>query len=223
MILKYFDAHSHVSFKDYDKDRDEVLSRMQEAQVGTITIGVDVESSKNAVAFANLHDNIWATIGHHPMDNVKEQFDEVDYKEIIKHPKVVGIGECGLDYFRIKDDVEKEKKRQKEDFLKQIEFAIENDKPLMLHCRPSKGTVDAYEDALDMLNSKKKTHGDNLRGNFHFFVGSVDVARRAYELGFTTSFPGVITFASDYDDVVKFAPIDMILSETDSPFAAPIM
>ena len=93
--------------------------------------------------------------------------------------------------------------------------------PLMIHSRPSKGSLDSYLDILTYLESRHREVGEKLRGNIHFFVGSVDVARRFYEIGFTTSFTGVLTFTHDYDEVVKFAPLDMIMTETDAPFAAP--
>lgn len=221
MDLQYFDLHSHVSFKDFDDDRDQVIGRMQEKGVGTITVGVDAETSKQAVAFAENNDGFYATIGLHPNDTPTETFDEKFFSELVSHPKVVGVGECGLDYFRIEGDVEKEKKRQWGEFEKQMAFAIEKNLPLMIHCRPSKGSVDAYEDMLIRLEEEERRVGDVLRGNMHFFVGNVDVARRFYDIGFTTSYTGVLTFTHDYDEVVKFAPLDMLLTETDAPYAAP--
>ena len=100
-------------------------------------------------------------------------------------------------------------------------FAIEHDLPLMIHCRPKKGTVDAYEEMATRLEAEFKQVGERLRGNVHFFVGNTDVARRFYDIGFTTSFTGVLTFTHDYDEVVKYAPLDMIMTETDAPFASP--
>lgn len=218
MHFNYFDAHSHVTFRDYDADLDEVLARMREHEVGTITVGVDSATSEEAVSFAEEHDGFYATIGLHPTDTSTETFNEPVFKKLVSRPKVVGIGECGLDYFRITGDVETEKKRQRLEFEKQIVFAIDALKPLMIHARPSKGSMDAYEDVLAMLEPLKGT----VTGNVHFFVGSVDVARRFYDLNFSTSFTGVVTFAREYDEVVRFAPVDMILTETDSPYAAPV-
>jgi TatD DNase family protein len=91
----------------------------------------------------------------------------------------------------------------------------------MLHGRPSRGSMDAYEDMLIILENAKKKHGTRLRGNAHFFVGNIDIATRFIALGFTMSFSGVITFTKDYDDVVRFLPSTMILAETDSPYATP--
>lgn len=222
MTPDYIDIHSHVTFKDYDQDLSEVLSRMEEERVHTITVGVDLETSREAVEFAESHDGFYATLGLHPTDTKTESFNPADYAELVKHPKVVGIGECGIDYFRIEGDAAAEKKRQWADFEKQMYFAIENDKPLMIHCRPSKGTVDAYKEMADRLEAEFKTAGERLRGNMHFFVGNTDVARRFYDIGFSTSFTGVATFAREYDDVLRLAPRDLIMTETDSPFAAPV-
>ena len=98
---------------------------------------------------------------------------------------------------------------------------MELGKPLMLHGRPSKGSMDAYQDMLHILDNLKKEFGTKLRGNVHFFVGNIDIAQRFVELGFTMSFPGVITFSKDYDDVVRYLPLTMIHAETDSPYASP--
>ncbi|MEK7530753.1 MAG: TatD family hydrolase [Patescibacteria group bacterium] len=216
MDLKYFDVHSHVSFKDYDADRGAVIQRMREQRVGTITVGVDYETSVEAVAFANQHDGFYATIGLHPTDTTIESFDSEKFSSLAAQPKVVGVGECGLDYFRMEGDFETEKKRQVGDFEKQIAFALEHDLPLMLHCRPTKGSMDAYIDVLELLRGK------GARGNVHFFVGDTGIARQFYDLGFTTSFTGVLTFTHDYDEVVRMAPLDMLLTETDSPYVAPV-
>ncbi len=221
MKAQYFDIHSHVTFKDYDQDLPEVLSRMEENGTWTITVGVNKETSIEAVNFAEDKEGFFATIGLHPNDTEEETFSESEYKALIANPKVVGVGECGLDYFRISGDVATAKKRQLREFEKHIEFAIKYDKPLMIHGRPSKGTVDTYLDMLAIFESKHKEVGEKLRGNIHFFVGNVDVARRFYNLGFTTSFTGVLTFAREYDDVVRFAPLDMLMTETDAPYATP--
>ncbi len=221
--MKYIDVHSHVSFPEYDDDREEVLARMRENGVVAISVGVDLESSRSAVAFAEAHENIVATVGLHPTDNKNEKFISSEYEELALHPKVVGIGECGLDYFRVKkEELEREKVRQKEIFESQIKLAIKCGKPLMLHVRPSREKMDAYEDILDMLGGFSKNRGlPNPPGNVHFFAGTLEVARRFFNFGFTVSFTGVITFTSDYDEVIRNAPLEMILSETDSPYLSP--
>lgn len=222
MKPKYFDIHSHVSFSDYDKDRTEVINRMKEKGVASITVGVDFKSSENAVKLAEMHDNLYASIGLHPADNKKETFDPEKYKTLVKNEKVVAIGECGLDYFRIDENDVREKNRQRTIFHRQIDFAAANNKAMMLHLRPKRGTLDAYMEALNILNAKKKEYGEKLFGNVHFFVGDTKIAKRFYDINFTISFTGVITFTGDYDSVIREAPINMLLSETDCPYATPV-
>ena len=120
----------------------------------------------------------------------------------------MGIGECGLDYFRLSEET---KKKQYNAFEEQIALSQEVGKPLMLHIR------NAYDDALAIL---KKNPG--AKGNVHFFAGSWEIARQFLDIGFTLSFTGVVTFTRDYDDVIKNTPLDMIMSETDSPYVAPV-
>ncbi|HEY4715435.1 MAG TPA: TatD family hydrolase [Candidatus Paceibacterota bacterium] len=247
-MFKYFDAHSHLNLEQFDLDRAEQIKKLEENNIGTITIGVDKATSGMAVELAQKSDNLYAGIGLHPTDT-DEDFDADYFEDLIKNPKVVCVGECGLDFFRLEHfaakgssggqneasargrktpggSVAEEKARQKEIFIKQIELALKYKKPLMLHCRPSKGTQDAYEDTLDILEKLdfKGSLKSNflLRGNAHFFVGDLKIAKRFLALNFTLSFPGIITFARDYDEVIKFLPLQNILSETDAPFATPV-
>ncbi len=219
MAIKYIDIHSHLQISEYDSDREVVLMRMREAGVGTIVVGVDYESSRQAVELAEKNENIYACIGLHPKDNTTEVFDTEAYRKLVQNPKVVAVGECGLDFFRLEGDsgkVEEIKAQQKKLFIQQINLAIEMDNPLMLHCR------DAYREVLDILIPYKKQAGEKLRGNVHFFAGDVATAREFIQLGFTVSFTGVITFARNYDEVIRSLPLENILSETDAPFVAPI-
>jgi len=218
MEIKYFDSHSHLNFSQYDEDREDIINKMHKEGIATICVGTDLKTSQESVELATKYDHVWATVGLHPTDD--EEFDEDVYKNMITD-RVVGIGECGLDYFREKNRTEEDKERQSKIFLQQVKFAVEVDLPLMIHCRPSNGSMDAYEDALSVLEEYYKEQGTRLRGNAHFFVGNIDIAERFLNLGFTIAFPGVITFTDDYDDVVRYVPLDRILSETDAPFAAP--
>ncbi|MDQ3077185.1 MAG: TatD family hydrolase [bacterium] len=211
----YFDIHSHLDFKDYDTDREEVIQTLKDTNIWTTTVGTELETSKNAVELAEKHRNLYATIGVHPADNHSEEFT-AEYEELVKHPKVVAIGECGLDYTRLPEDSEKEKSRQKALFEQHIEFAIKHNKPLMIHCR------DAYPDILAILESKKREYGDKLRGNFHFFTSPIETARQCLETGFSVSFTGPITFASQYEEVVDYVPLERMMAETDAPFASPV-
>ena len=224
---RYIDAHSHPHDVKYE-GRTDFLETLKSDGGATIAIGTDYEVSRQAIELAKKHDNIWATIGIHPADNHLEVFDENKFDELLElgAGEVVGIGECGLDYFYFdkrflggdreeKKDLEKE--RQKNIFIKQVEYALKKDLPVVIHGRPSKGSMDAYEDILDILEQH-----ESLKGHAHFFAGDQKIAERFLRLGFLLSFDGPITFTSEYDEVIKLAPLDMIMIETDSPYAAPI-
>lgn len=233
-MYNFFDVHSHLHDKAFKEDLESVILDMKQKGFGTITVGTGLKESREAIALADAHENIFATIGLHPADNPLEEYDAEAFEKLATHAKVVAIGECGLDYHYIETFFDKEKEskgikwskedekeRQKKVFASQIKLAVEKDVPLMLHGRPSKGTMDAYEDMLSLLESAKKQHEEKLRGNAHFFVGDIDIAKRFIDIGFTMSFSGVITFAHDYDDVVRYVPLEMIHAETDSPYATP--
>lgn len=237
MEILHFDAHCHVQFGQYDEDREALIKRMEERGVGGIVVGCDYESSKAAVEVAELHEHLWASIGLHPNHESDEWFEASKYRELAASPKVVAIGECGLDYFRAPSvalakegpgsDGEKKaysaeatKAKQKALLNDHIKLAAELDKPLIIHSRPSQGTQDAYQDLIQILTEAKAKH-PQLSGDIHFFVGGVAEMRALHALGFTTSFTAVITFARDYDAVIREAPLGMILSETDAPYVAP--
>ena len=214
---KYFDVHSHLHAPQYDADREEVIKRMVDAGTNTILVGTDLEDSKRAVEIAEKHDGMYATIGIHPVDDTTRVFDELTFSKLVTNPKVVAIGECGLDFFHAtkEDDFE----RQKKLFIDQINFALKHKKPLMIHAR------NAYEELFEILSDFK-----GLSGNIHFFAGSWAQAEKFLDLGFTLSFTGVITFPPKADqpmadtiEVIKKMPLDKILSETDSPYVAPVL
>jgi TatD DNase family protein len=212
----FFDIHSHLNFPDYDADREEVITRLKEKKTWTITVGTDKHTSKEAVLLCGMYDGLFATVGLHPGDNTKERFNESDYVDLISHPKVVAVGECGLDYGRSNDVDVEERQRQKRDFEAQIDFAVAHEKPIMIHCR------NAHEDILDILESRKKEYGDRLKGNAHFFSGSKSIAGRYLDLNFTLSFTGVITFTNDYNETLEYVPLTHIMSETDAPYVTPV-
>lgn len=212
----YIDIHSHLNFENFDQDRDDVIAKLKEQNIWTITVGTTVADSKSAIELAEKHDHLFATVGIHPTHEWKqEDFAELD--KLASHPKVVAIGECGLDFFRSGAD-EDSKRQQGILFANQIEIALKHDKPLMIHCRS------AYEECLSVLSAFKTDHelGERLRGNAHFFAGNWEVAQKFFAFGFSISFDGPITFARDYDEVIKNAPLEMLMSETDAPFAAPV-
>jgi TatD DNase family protein len=227
--MKYFDLHSHLNLSPLSEKKDDVIKTLEEKEVGTITVGVDFETSLEAVEIAQKSTNLFASVGFHPTESGKKEFDVEKFRKLSEKEKVMAIGECGLDYFRIDAENAATKNVQKEIFIQHIDLAVEKKLPLILHVRPQKparnatqsvvggGGMDAYEDVLDILESRT----DNPRGDVHFFVGSPAIAERFLKLGFYLSFTGVITFARDYDEVIRQTPIDRILTETDAPFVAP--
>lgn len=234
--MNFLDTHSHFNLCQFDPDREEAIARMVADDVGTFCVGVDRETSELAVELANKNDNIWAIVGQHPTEWCKE-WDMDAMRALAGKTKVVAIGECGLDYFRLPAQAGERERGQKETqkklFRAQIELAIETKLPLMLHIRPSPrsdlgetmsaGLIkgDAYYDALAILNEYKTNH-PQLTGTAHFFVGNKEIAQSFLDLGFYISFSGVITIFSEYEEVVRYVPLERILPETDAPFASPL-
>lgn len=234
-LPEFVDVHAHVQFNAYAEDRDEVIKRSLENKTWMINVGTNLKTSRDAVELVEKYpEGVYAIVGLHPIHtNVSfhdkeeigeesepfnskgEEFNVEEFEKLISHSKVVGIGECGLDFFRIEGNKENYIEKQTKAFESQIDLAVKYDKPLMIHCR------DAYPEVLKILTDKKQIHGDRLRGNFHFFAGSVEEAQQILDLGFNFSFTGVITFASQYEELVKMAPLDRIFSETDCPYVTP--
>lgn len=253
---KYIDIHAHTNFKAFDDDREEVISRALQNDTWVINIGTQYDTSKKAVEMTNEYsDGVYSTIGLHPIHTGAsyhdeeelgsegqefvsrgEIFDKEKYRELSKLGKVVGIGECGLDYYHMEPDtIEK----QKIAFISQIELANELNLPLMLHVRnqpvpdrqgglagnPTDKTHNAYFDVYELV--KKYSKLGDIKGVSHFFAGSVEDMKRFVEIGIYISFAGPITYKPkpeicDYESVIKETPIDMILADTDSPYVAPV-
>lgn len=150
-----------------------------------------------------------------------EIFDYEYYKKLALDPKVIAIGECGLDYYRIetdkadRTDIDDAKEKQKSAFMEQIKLAHEVKKPLMIHCRS------AFSDLIEILIHNSSFLVPNNPGIIHFFTGTKDDARKLLDLGFYFTFGGVVTFVRDYDKVIKMIPVERILSETDAPYVSP--
>jgi len=219
METKYLDAHCHVQFEQYAEDDAEIIERMRDEGVAGIVVGVDLESSKKAIALAEKYEHLSASVGLHP-NHADEGFDAEEFRKLATHSKVVAIGECGLDFFRPAEVNDEVKQKQKELFKKHIQLAVSVDKPLIIHTRPSKGAMDAYHELIELLKPAKAAH-PKLSGDIHFFVGGAAEAEEFISLGFTVSFTAVITFARDYDEVIRAIPLTSILSETDAPYLAP--
>ncbi len=208
--MKLFDAHCHLQFPQYQDDLPQVLARMRAAQMGAIIIGTDLEKSREGLALAKQHDFLWAAVGLHPNDNLDEAFDAAAYEALARDPKVVAIGECGLDYFRTEETADN-KERQKARFLAHAELATKLSKPLIIHCR------NAHEDMLAILEEQKLS----VSVVIHFCTVSGELAERYLALGCYLSFPGPVTYTDMYDDSIRVCSMDRLLIETDAPFAAP--
>ncbi|HEY4524153.1 MAG TPA: TatD family hydrolase [Candidatus Paceibacterota bacterium] len=221
--MNLIDIHAHLQFSQFAEDRSEVIARAKEAEIGVINVGTDLATSRQAVALAEQHEKMWATVGIHPTDLPEPDQTENTFAELEKlarHKRVVSIGECGLEIRSGKFDIGSENgKRQIEIFERQIELAESVKKPLMIHCR------NAYTELLSVL-----TAGNNPPpANLHFFAGDWPTAKKFLDRGCTLSFTGVITFppkagqpGADTIEIIKKMPLVQLLAETDCPFVAPV-
>jgi len=210
-----FDTHSHIQYNKFDDDRVEVLQRAKDSGVKMICVGTDYEMSQKAIYLAEKHEGIWASVGLHPNDNLDEKYDSNVYEELARHPKVVAIGEIGLDYYRTPD--EEQQRIQKARFQEQISLAVRLNKPLIIHCR------EAHTGMIEVIGNWKLEIGNSaLRGVIHSFTGTREEAQKYLELGFYIGLNGIITFTDQYNEIVENIPLKRILLETDAPFLTPI-
>lgn len=259
--MNYIDTHTHVNLRAFKDDAKETIQRALEAGVAVVNVGTQIDTSRQAVELlSDFPEDVYAVIGLHPShtfahdyedeEEVKfktreEHFDYEMYKELAQNPKVVGIGECGLDYYRLPDDRDHDeiKSLQRAAFYDQIKLALELDKALCVHCRPADGTIDAYEDLLKIIkplchsresgNPKNKPSGfdlvrlegnmGELRFEVHCFTGDAQTALKFVELGGYIGLNGIITFdkTGRSEEVVKAVPLTSIILETDAPYLTP--
>ena len=206
MQIKYIDAHCHIQFEQYAEDDIKLIERMREEGVAGVIVGVDLKSSKEAIVLTKEHEHLYASVGLHPNRVGQENFNIEKYRELAKNPKVVAIGECGLDYFR------SESGNQIEKFEQQIALAKKLNKALIVHCR------NAHDDCFSVLQNA----AIEVPIVMHFFTGPAELAQKYLELGCYLSFPGPVTYTDQYDESIRVTPLDKILAETDAPFAAPV-
>jgi len=239
MSFSFIDAHTHVQFAAYDLDRGDVIERSLLGGVRLINVGTQRDTSRRALEVAEKYDDgVYAAVGLHPIHTGKtfhdadelgggdaakaftsrgEVFDYDYYRTLAVNQKVVAIGECGLDYYKMDDEMIKAAaEKQKIAFYAQIELSKEVKKPLMIHSR------EAFSDTLDILKATGARDGVA-----HSFIRTIEEAREFLGMGFYFTFAGNITFKPradkpSADEVIKFIPIDRILSETDAPYLAPI-
>ncbi len=206
------DSHCHLNFPELASNIDAVRAAMLENQVGhALLISVTLEKFPEVLILAEQYPNFFATVGVHPDYEDEPPFNVETLVELAKHPKVVGIGETGLDYFRLTGDLT----WQRERFRTHIRAAINADLPLIIHTRSA---------AEDTLRIMQEENAHAVGGVMHCFTESIEVAVRAIEMGFYISFSGIVTFknAAALKEVAKQVPLDRILVETDSPYLAPI-
>ena len=222
LLLTLVDSHAHLEMEQFDSDREQMIARAQDAGVETIVAigsGTGPGSLDCGIQLAEKHEFIYATIGIHPHEaNLATDVDFQELDALARRPKVIAWGEIGLDYFydRSPRDV------QKQVFLRQLELARGAKLPVVIHCRPSDGSDNAWKDCLSLLEQHWRASG--LGGILHCFTGTWTHAKRALDLGFMVSFAGNITFpkALQIREAATQAPLDRILIETDSPFLAPV-
>jgi TatD DNase family protein len=218
------DAHCHLNFKAFENDLDEVVKRALAKGVNKIVnVGSSLETSKVAVELARKYPNLYATVGIHPhhADKLEEDWEK-NLEALAKESKVLAIGETGLDYFNYESNGITEKKLQKNLFEKQIELSQKLHLPLMIHNRQ------AGSDILDILSNHSSSFL-NPPGLFHCFSSNIDLLKKVLNLGFYVGFDGNITYKgiakgedTSLSTLVEYAPIDRIITETDSPYLPPI-
>lgn len=238
--MKYtcIDTHTHLNLPAFAEDVEAVAARCLEDGVAHINIGTNATTSARAVAIAEAHEGSWAMVGLHPIQaapgvrdeddgrggtptpQAAEVFDKELYRNLASSKKVVGIGECGYDYYHTPGD---SFAAQEKAFIEQIELANELELPLMIHTRGPKPGEESptgrsvYEDVYQTLKQYAK-----VPGNVHFYAGTLEEAEKFFEIGFTVSFTGVITFAKVYEDLVRAIPLSLMHAETDAPYVSPV-
>jgi TatD DNase family protein len=210
--MEITDSHTHLDSKEFDEDRAAVIERARAAGVTrmlTIGTGNGLDGAGRAIALAEEHAFVWASAGVHPHDAAHE-IDPILFETLARHPKVVAIGETGLDFFRDWAPVDKQYER----FAMQIELAKRVKKPLIIHSRQ------AGQESFKML---VEHNARDVGGVFHCFAENAEFAAQLWDMGFYVSFPGLLTFkkAQEVRDICSAIPLEQILIETDAPFLAP--
>ncbi len=234
MKPELIDSHCHLHFPAYGENIGEVLGRMQKNNVWAVTVGTTAKTSRAGIDFAHQHEDVFATVGHHPehltssfedeYEGADDPFDIEKLRELVRDPKVVSIGETGLDFFRIDEDRDRAAAEQlQEDVFRQhIALAEEADKPLTIHCR------DAGERFISIIKDEK-AKGRRIRGVMHCYTGDWEEAQQLLDLGLFISFTGIITFGvkktadpeKHMHRVIERMPIERMMIETDAPWLAP--
>jgi TatD DNase family protein len=212
--VKLVDSHCHLNYEGLVDRQDEVLDNARQRGVGGfLNISTRQREWNDVISVAERNDDVWATVGVHPHEaDAHPDLGSAALVEASNHPRVIAIGECGLDYFYDKSD----RTAQRERFQAHIDAARASGLPLVVHTR------EAEADTVEMLVSTVKDGG--VTGVLHCFTGSAELARKGLDLGFYVSLSGIVTFknAQDLQETAKWLPRDQMLVETDSPFLAPV-
>jgi TatD DNase family protein len=227
--MKLFDTHTHVNFAAFKDDADQTVKRALDEGTWMINVGTQIDTSKSAADLANKYEQgVYAAIGLHPVHTYQQMLDEeeshfksraesfveADYEALLTD-KVVAVGECGLDYFRIPETSDKSSviSKQQLEFIKQLEFAKKHELPIIVHCR------DAYGDLAEILKSEYA----GLPGVIHSFTDTWNTAKQFLDLGFCIALNGILTFdkTGKLAEVVANTPLDRLLTETDAPYLTP--
>lgn len=207
----FIDSHCHLDFPDLVKDIDAILDKMRANDVThALCVSVQLETFQNVLELAEKHDNLFASVGVHPDYELENEPTQSELVRLAQHPKVVAIGETGLDYYRLTGNLDWQRDR----FRTHIRAAIQSGKPLIIHTRSA---------ADDTLCIMAEENAGNIGGVMHCFTENLQVAEAAIEMGFYISFSGIVTFknATAIKEVARSIPLEKILIETDSPYLAP--
>lgn len=207
----FIDSHCHLNFPGLAEDLDTILFNMRANEVThALCVSVDLATFSQVLELAERHDNLYASVGVHPDYELETEPTQAELVRLAQHPKVIAIGETGLDYYRLTGDMA----WQRERFRTHIRAARECGKPLIIHTRS------AAQDTLRIMAEEK---AGEIGGVMHCFTENLDIAQAAIDLGFHISFSGIVTFknATIIKEVAKNIPLDKILIETDSPYLAP--
>jgi TatD DNase family protein len=216
----FVDSHCHLSFPELQSRMPQILSDMRDARVAAaLCICTTLEEFPTVLSLATAQPNLWASVGVHPDTEGLTEPSEDELCRLAADPKVIAIGETGLDYYRLNGRSVADMAWQRERFRAHIRAARRTALPLVIHTRS------ASDDTLSILREEGAgTEGLGIGGVFHCFTETMDVARAALDLGFYISFSGIVSFrnAADLREVVRFVPLDRCLIETDSPYLAPV-
>ena len=206
--MTIIDTHAHIYYDDYTDCMDDIIQSAADNGVEKIiSIGVDLKSSEKCIKLAEKYESVYATCGIHPHESDKAEKKYLyQLEEFIGHPKVVAIGEIGLDYYYDLSD----RKNQRKKYHEQLEMANSINFPVVVHCRDSDNDI--------LIGIQESCH--NL-GVIHCFASNLDFAEKILKTGFNLSFTGMITFVKELEDVVKNVPLEKIMVETDSPYLSP--